>query len=443
MTRELTTDEKIDVLLARIDNLESEVLYLRKRLEKYENPKNSKNSSKPPSSDFPRQQKTQSLREPSDKKPGGQSGHEGTTLKCLSPDFIENHSPSYCNCCGEDLSAQPEFYVGKRQVIDIPPIIPVVTEHQLFERRCTCGHLNRSSYPLGVTAPVSYGGNVQSLISYLSIRQYLPVKRSAEFLKDVFNLPISTGGIDYVLNKVIKKAMVAYEFIRQNVLQNNVIGADETGVNINGQNNWAWTYQHPKATYIAINPNRGFNAIEQIMPEGFQNNVLVTDCWASYFKTDAGSHQLCTAHLLRELTYLKQRYKNDTWAERMSDLIIQSLNLRKTDCITKNDVDEIMNKFMDLLNEPVNEDLNELKTFRKRMVKYANHVFYFLLHKDVPPDNNGSERAIRNFKIKLKVSGFFKSIEGAKGYAVIRSVIDTAIKNDQNPLQIIKLIAQC
>lgn len=457
MTRQLTISERFEALFERIDNLESklylveeenqrlktEVVKLTKRLEKYENPKNSKNSSKPPSSDFPRQQRTQSLREPSNKKPGGQAGHEGTTLKCLSPDFIEEHSPSYCNCCGKDLSTQPELYVGKRQVIDIPPIIPFVTEHQLFEKRCTCGHLNRSSYPSGVNAPVSYGENVQALIAYLSIRQYLPIKRLSEFLKDVFSLPISTGGIDYVLNKVIKKAMVAYEFIRQNVLQNNVIGADETGVNINGQNNWAWTFQHSKATFIAINPNRGFNAIEKIMPEGFQNNVLVTDCWASYFKTNAGSHQLCTAHLLRELTFLKQRYKNDTWAERMSDLIVKSLNLRKTDCITKSNVDEIMNTFMSLLNEPVNKDMDELTTFRKRMVKYADHVFYFLLHKNVPPDNNGSERAIRNFKVKIKISGFFKSIEGARGYAVIRSVIDTAIKNEQNPLQIIKLIAQC
>jgi transposase len=446
MTRQLTISERFDALFERIDNLEAElhqvkeenkslttkVVQLTKRLEKYENPKNSKNSSKPPSSDFPRQQKTQSLREPSDKKPGGQSGHEGTTLKCLSPDFIENHSPSYCNCCGKDLSDQPDIYVGKRQVIDIPPIIPVVTEHQLFEKRCTCGHLNRSTYPSIVTAPVCYGENVQALIAYLSIRQFIPIKRLAEFLKDVFSLPISTGGIDYVLNKVIKKAMVAYGFIRQNVLQNNVIGADETGVNINGQNNWAWAFQHPKATFIAINPNRGFNAIEKIMPEGFQNNVLVTDCWASYFKTDAGSHQLCTAHLLRELTFLKERYKNDTWAERMSDLIVKSLNLRKTDCTTKSNVDEIMNTFLGLLNEPVNKDTDELTTFRKRMVKYADHVFYFLLHKDVPPDNNGSERAIRNFKVKIKISGFFKSIEGARGYAVIRSVIDTANKNEQN-----------
>jgi len=457
MTRHLTISERFDALFERIDNLEIELYHVKeenkslttkvaqltKRLEKYENPKNSKNSSKPPSSDFPRQQKTQSLREPSDKKPGGQAGHEGATLKCLSPDFIEEHSPSYCNCCGKDLSDQPDIYVGKRQVIDIPPIIPVVTEHQLFEKRCTCGHLNRSSYPKGVTAPVSYGGNAQALIAYLSIRQYLPVMRSAELLNDVFNLPISTGGIDYVLNKVIMKSMAAYEYIRQNVLQNNVIGADETGVNINGHNNWAWTFQHARATFIAINPNRGFNAIVEIMPEGFKNNVLLTDCWASYFKTDAGSHQLCTAHLLRELTFLKERHKKDTWAERMSDLIVRSLNLRKTDCITKSKVDEIMNLFTDLLNEPVNKDLDELTTFRKRMVKYADHVFYFLLHKDVPPDNNGSERAIRNFKIKQKISGFFKSPEGARGYAVIRSVIDTAIKNDQNPLQILNLITQC
>jgi len=443
MTRQLTTDEKIDALLERIDNLESEVLYLRKRLEKYENPKNSKNSSKPPSSDFPKQQKTQSLREPSEKKPGGQLGHEGTTLKCLSPDFIQEHSPSYCNCCGRDLSTQPELYVGKRQVIDIPAIIPFVTEHQLFEKRCTCGHLNRSSYPSGVNTSVSYGENVQALIAYFSIRQCLPVMRLAELFNDVFSLPVSTGGINCLLNKVKKKATVVYESIRLNVLRNNVIGADETGVNINGQNNWAWTFQHPRATFIAINPNRGFNAIEKIMPEGFQNNVLVTDCWASYFKTDAVSHQLCTAHLLRELTFLKERYKNDTWAKRLSDLIVVSLNIRKTDCITKSNVDEIRNTFMDLLNEPVNTDMDELTTFRKRMVKYADHVFYFLLHKDVPPDNNGSERAIRNFKVKLKISGFFKSIEGARSYAVIRSVIDTAIKNNQNPLQIIRLIAQC
>src|SRR5450756_285003 len=137
MTKELSTEEKFAMLFAHIGYLQSEIDRLKERLAKYENPKNSKNSSKPPSSDFPKQQRTQSLREPSDKKPGGQSGHEGTTLKMVStPDIIEDHSPFYCTCCGEDLSSEPGLFSGRRQVIDIPPIAPIVTEHQLFDKRC-------------------------------------------------------------------------------------------------------------------------------------------------------------------------------------------------------------------------------------------------------------------------------------------------------------------
>lgn len=436
--------EKIDGLLNRISSLESEVLCLTKRLAQYELPKNSQNSSRPPSSDFPKPQKTQSLRKPSGKKPGGQPGHDGTTLRMTSaPDITEHHSPFYCSCCGEDLSAQPGLFAGKRQVIDIPPIVPIVTEHQLFDKRCKCGHLNRASYPLCATSHVSYGENAQALIAYLSVRQYLPIKRLSEFLSDMFGLSVSTGGIDYILNKMQSKASVIYESIRQNVLTNNVIGADETGVNIDGSNNWGWTFQHQQATFIAIHPNRGYNAIEEIMPEGLQNSILVTDCWSSYFKTNAASHQLCTAHLLRELTFMKEKYKNHTWATRMSQLISKALGLRKDNKETKENVDEILGTFSGLISEPIGQDLEEVVVFQKRMAKYSDYVFNFLRNKDIPPDNNGSERAIRNFKVKLKISGFFKSFAGAQVYATLRSVIDTAIKNDQNPIQIIRLIAQC
>jgi len=444
MTKELTTEEKFAMLIAHIGYLESEIAHLKERLAKYENPKNSKNSSKPPSSDFPKPQRTQSLREPSDKKPGGQSGQEGTTLKMVStPDIIEDHSPFYCTCCGEDLSSEPGLFSGRRQVIDIPPIAPIVTEHQLFDKLCKCGHMNQASYPMGITAPVSYGENVQALIAYMSTRQFVPIKRTSEIFTDVFGIPISTGGVDYILNKVKSKAASTYESIRQSVLKNKVIGADETGVNINGKNHWAWTFQNDKATFIAIHPNRGYAAIEQIMPEGFQNNILVSDCWASYFKTNALSHQLCTAHLLRELKYLKEIYKKSTWAERMSLLIVNALALRKTDYITKASVDEVLISFGDLIDEPIDSALKELIPFHKRMVKYADFVFNFLQHEDVPPDNNGSERAIRNFKTKLKISGQFRSDGGAERFAVIRSIIDTAIKNDRNPLHITRLIAQC
>lgn len=100
----------------------------------------------------------------------------------------------------------------------------------------------------------------------------------AELLSDMFGLSVSTGGIDYILNKMQKKATVVYKSIRQNVLHNKVIGADETRVNINGKNNWAWTFQYEGATFIVIHLNRGFKAIEQIMPERLQSNILVTDC---------------------------------------------------------------------------------------------------------------------------------------------------------------------
>jgi len=459
MTEELSIlFAKIDGLMNRINYLECEVDRLNienqelrgqvdgltKRLSKYETPKNSQNSSRPPSSDFPKLQKTQSLREPSLKKPGGQPGHEGSTLRMTTPpSIIEQHASSYCICCGEDLSAQQGCFAGKRQVIDLPPIVPIVTEHQLFDKRCKCGYLNKASYPIGVIAPVSYGENVQALIAYLSVRQYLPIGRLSEFMSDMFGLSVSTGGIDYILGKMTRKASVVYESIRQEVLKNAVVGADETGVNINSKNNWAWTFQHDRATFIAIHPNRGSKAINEIMPEGLQNNILVTDCWSSYFKTKAVSHQLCTAHLLRELTFLKEKYKTDTWATRMSALITNALCLRRENNVTQIKVEQILNSFADLTIEPINEASKEVAVFQKRMVKYADYVFNFLQNKNVPPDNNGSERAIRNFKVKLKVSGFFKSFAGAKTYATLRSVIDTAIKNSQNPLEIIKLIAQC
>jgi transposase len=422
--------------------LRQENNFLKQQLEKYQTPKNSSNSSKPPSSDFPKIQKTQSLHTPSGKKQGGQPGHEGTTLKMAdTPDAVQKHSPNYCTCCGEDLSGYLPHFIGRRQVIDIPPIKPIITEHHIFEVCCQCGHNNRASYPDGVVTPVSYGPRVQSLVSYLSVRQYLPVERITELLSSLFGLSLSTGGVCYLLEKVKQKAAPAYESIRQFVLKGLVIGADETGVNINGKNFWAWTFQNPRATYIAINKSRGTKAIAQIMPEGFGNNILVTDCWPSYFKENAAGHQLCTAHLLRELKFLTQKYPDNTWAPRFSKLITDALQMRSEDQLTPQKSKEIIQTFQQLIKEPVNQKIKELVSFQKRMVKYSDYVFAFLDDHHIPPDNNASERAIRNFKVKLKVSNFFKSAAGSDGYAVIRSVIDTAIKNQQNPFEVTRLIA--
>jgi len=433
---------ELESLKTSYSQLQKENIFLKQQLEKYQTPKNSGNSSKPPSSDFPKIQKAQSLRTPSGKKPGGQPGHEGTTLKMSgTPDTIQQHSPNYCTCRGEDPSRYQAHSIGRRQVIDIPPIKPIVTEHQLFEVHCRCGHNNKASYPEGILTPVSYGPGVQSLVPYLSVRQYLPVERIAELLSSLCGLSLSTGGVCYLPEKAKQKALPVYETIRQIIANGKVTGADETGVNINGKNYWAWTFQNSVATYIAIHKSRGTKAIDQIMPKGFENNIPVTDCWPAYFKENAAGHQLCTAHLLRELKFLTQKYPDNTWAPRLSELITSAIHERKKDELSPQKSKEITQTFLGLIKEPVNQKIKELISFQKRMVKYSGYVFAFLDNPNIPPDNNASERAIRNFKVKLKVCNFFKSPTGSQTYAVIRSVIDTAIKNQQNPYEVTRLIA--
>jgi len=430
-------------LLAEVYTLRKENKKLQQELDKYRVTKDSSNSSMPPSSDLPKPKKTQSLRAPSGNKPGGQPGHKGNTLRMAeTPGVVRELKPVCCAGCGCPLDGHALVEAGRRQVIDIPPVVPVVTEYRVFKGTCKCGHQTVAQYPCNVETTVSYGANVQSLVAYLSVRQYMPVARIAEFFASVLGLKISTGGICYLLDKTGRKAATEYESIRQSVVESPIIGADETGVNINGKNHWAWAFQSTGATYIAVHAGRGTKAIGEIMPEGFDNNILVTDCWPSYFKKGAMSHQICTAHLQRDLNYLAQRFPANTWVKRLSGLIGNAIEMHRSGNLRQVKVDEIHRSFDLLLKEPASEkNIKELKTFQERMVKYQDYVFAFLDKPEIPPDNNASERAIRNFKVKQKVSGFFKSDEGADTYSIFRSIIDTSIKNGQNPYLTLKTIA--
>ena len=226
------------VLLKKVEELTQEVADLKHRLSKYENPKNSNNSSIPPSKDENRPRR-KSLREKSDRKVGGQKGREGKTLNMLeAPDVIEKHIPQYCKCCGNNISDITAKFVGKRQVFDIPEIKVNVTEHQIFKKVCTCGYETTSGFPAEANAPVSYGNNIESMIGYFHARQYIPFKRMQEIFRDIFNTPISEGGIHYLLNKLVEKSQPAYDLIKQKLISNNkyAIGADETGMKVSGIN---------------------------------------------------------------------------------------------------------------------------------------------------------------------------------------------------------------
>jgi transposase len=435
----------VQTLLQTIQKLEARVATLEAELAVYKNKKNSTNSHLPPSQDQNRPRKNQSLREPTDRKAGGQPGHAGTTLECRSTvDETIKHSPAECSSCGSNLSNHSEQLVSTRQLIDIPTIVLKCIEHQVYKKQCSCGHISVGNFPNHVTSAVQYGPNTESLIAYLHARQYLPYARTKEFLNDVMGLPISTGGINNILQRIAQKALPAYNKIKEKIEQATYIGADETGVNINGKNHWAWTWQNDTLTCAA---GRGFKTIAAAFEKGLPNATLVHDRWPCHFQMHTNAHQICTAHLLRELNYINELYKDKCkWATAFKVLLQNAIQLKKE--LTTADYyypnikrDALFEKLHHWLLYPIDEGHKKSKTLQKKLLAKRDCIFYFLLQSNVPPDNNGSERAIRNIKVKQKISGQFKTLESANVFAILRSVIDTTIKNGKNVLNALHLIA--
>jgi transposase len=436
----------IALLLEENKQLKQRIQAVEQQLARFTTRKDSHNSSIPPSKDENRPKRTNSLREPSGKKPGGQPGHEGKTLEMTdNPDQIIDHRSSFCPNCGGDVSNVPAEVVETRQVIDIPVIKQVVTEHRVYKYRCTCGHVFQSDFPLNVPWKVSYGKMLESLVGYFSVRQYLPFKRLQELMRDVFGVSISEGGIHCLLNRLANNGTTAYEMIRQEVMDSPVIGTDETGMDVNGKKHWFWTWQSKLATYIAASPNRGMNTIDEHTEDISETAVLVHDCWKAHFQTPVGKHQLCTVHLIRELNYLEELYKL-AWPARFRIMLLEAERLKKRivpkDYLYPVHGRSLLEKELDsLLSEEIDQKYKQLVTFQKRIIRYRDHVFTFLYDPAVPSHNNDSEKAIRNVKVKQKVSGQFKTFTGAENFAILRSIIDTAIKNKQDVLGALNVVA--
>ncbi len=444
-------DEIILILLDRLDQTEKLVLELKDEITQLKEQlisKNSRNSSKPPSTEIAPPKRTKSLRKATGLKPGGQLGHKGSGLKMVSePDVVDKRIPKYCKGCGSDMSDTPAEFLGRRQLIDIPPIVPIVTEQQIYSRICTCGHTTCGQYSPNAKAPVGYGENIESMVAYFHARQYLPVNRMKELFNDLFGTSMSTGGISHILGRFAEKTTPVHDLIREKLQSSPFVGSDETGCKVNGKLDWFWVWQSPKLTYIAHSSSRGKKAIDDNFPNGFPNSILGHDAWRPQVNTVAKGHQLCTAHMLRELEYLKELYSNDPWAEHFSELLHRSLRLRYSMGQQKTvDPEEqrmrIMERFNELLTEPPDLKYSKAYTFFRRILRYQDHIFTFLSEPEAPPDNNSSERAIRNVKVKQKMSGQFKASTAAMNFAKVRSVIDTTIKNSQNVMEALRLIAR-
>jgi len=423
--------EEIHQLKQEITTLKEEIIVLRKG-------KNSTNSSKPPSTDF---NTKKSLRKSGEKKSGGQPGHEGHTLEISSsPDQIIKHEACFCRNCGNDLEKTASRLLEKRQIVDLPPCIPIYSEHQVFVKQCSCGHDNEGNFPEYLKASIQYGSSIESIVAYLSVRQYMSYNRIAQYLRHVYNLPISEGTIANMLIRFASKATLAYQKIKTNLLGSAVVGSDETGAKVNGSKAWIHTWQDKSNTYIICNPSRGSKAIESEFPNGFPKSILVSDAWPAQLKTPAKGHQLCLAHLQRELKHFTEDLKN-LWSEKIYALFKESLKVQRNNQYGL----EITNSFQEKLHTLLSEDIvlpDKINAFRKRLIKNKDSLFKFLMDPQIPSDNNGSERAIRNIKVKQKISGQFKSLQGANCFVIIRSIIDTIIKRGLDVFEGLKQIAK-
>lgn len=431
-------EAKISVLVNRIDNLEKELAI-------YKKGKNSGNSHIPPSSDLRKPKRNQSLREVTDKKRGGQQGHEGSSLSFSAfPDQIITHIPHYCRLCGDDLSSVQAVCIGRRQVIDIPLPTVLCTEHQAFSKTCCCGMVNKGDFPINVNAGVQYGSRIEALTAYLNVRQYMPYGRIQEFYSQVLGLSISQGGIVGLMDRFTEKALPVYQQIKNRVEKAACLGTDETGAKVNGKTNWFWTWQNQALTFIVRSASRGYKTIAETFPYGLPNAVLVHDRWAAHFQCKSEHRQVCLAHLFRDLNYIQQVYKSK-WAESFKQLLKKAIALGDQAAYDGLSASSARDGFETELAELLKQQL-PLKhkfaiTLQKKLRKISENILCFLHYNYVPSDNNGSERAIRNIKVKHKISGGFRSTQGADSFAVLRSVIDTTVKSGQQVFYTLSLIA--
>jgi transposase len=341
------------------------------------------------------------------------------------------------------LSALPEKVSEVRQSIDIPlPVCPIVTNHESIEKRCTCGHCNRGTFPAEVKSGVSYGPNLHAAVTYLSVIQHIPFKRLVGVIKDFYGIELSQGTVSNILNRMRKQSLPAYQAIRSSIEKSAVTGADETGEKLNGKLHWMWVFQNELLTYIFQHPSRGKEAIDSHFPDGLPKTILVTDRHRSYFNMETAGHQLCLAHLLRELIYLGELNKEQTWSTDMLELLRESIHKRKTIPFGEIDVGCIKDRFEVLLKKDLKTLDPKYESLRKSLEKYKDYVFQFLKREDVPSDNNASESKIRPLKVKQKVSGMFKSEEGANTFTQLYSIVYKAKKPDKDPFLALIAVAK-
>ena len=449
----LSKDELIDLVLslaARLDELERRLGL------------NSTNSGKPPSSDGlskppagkQKRRRTGSLREKSGRKPGGQKGHEGETLRQVAePDAITDHYPETCPNCGSGLTPEMSTGHGARQVFDLPEPRPlVVMEHRAHRCRCgRCGRQTRADFPAGVTGPVRYGARIGAMVVYLSHYQLLPEDRLAELMADLFAVALVPATVARMGRSRARRFEGVVEVIRDLVKSAPVKHMDETGLRVGGRTQWLHVVSSAGLTFYRVSAGRG-SLLDGVA------GIVVHDHWKPYFTMQGVDHALCNAHHLRELQALIEIEK-EGWARKMQRLLrraCHAANLaRERGVALQPSLVEGFRRWWDAITAegirfheaqpplgPAPAEGQAKRRGRKprrtghnlllRLQARKEDALRFLANLAVPFTNNQAEQDVRMAKLKQKISGGFRSEQGANDFATIRGFISTAKKQGWN-----------
>lgn len=426
--------------------------------------KNSQNSGKPPSSDNPFDKPApKSQRKRHGRKTGGQPGHEGHTLKAvLHPDYEVIHRVQSCQHCQRSLETVPVTESDHRQVFDLPKIRMEVTQHTAEMKVCpVCGCENRAEFPAGVEQPVQYGPEVKALAVYLNQYQMVPLERVSELFSDMYGHSLAEGTILNANQAVAQQVQGINEVVKVHLTEHEAaVHFDETGVGINGKLHWLHSASTALLTHYAVHAKRGQAAMEEIGILPKLKGIAIHDGWASYFAYLEVTHALCNAHHLRELEFLKDRYPQG-WETQMMSLLREMkewVDLSRTEHnpLSSEQIAQFEQRYDALIEEgllanPLTEEdptqpkkrgrtkKSKPRNLLERLKEHKPATLAFLHDLNVPFDNNQAERDIRMVKVKQKVSGCFRSINGADVFCTVRAYISTARKNGQSILVVLRM----
>lgn len=451
----LLTDEN-GALRDRLDRMAEQLAELQRRLDL-----NSRNSSKPPSSDGLAKPAPRSRREVTDRRPGGQPGHEGRTLHQVSdPDERVVHSPAACGGCGSSLAGAPVTSTETRQVFDLPEVTLRVVEHVLEHRRCGCGQTTMAPVPVGAGAPVQYGPGLRGVATYLLAAQHLPLARTAELLTELFGATVSEGTLATWYAAAASALQPFEQAMADRLAEEDVLGADETGARVAGALAWIHALRTDRLTLYSVSARRGVEAMTDagVLPRLGAGTVLVHDFWAPYWNFDV-THAVCGAHLLRELAAAAEIDGQASWSDAIDRLLCEinrtTIAAREAGAHTLSPrlLAGYRRRYDELITAgwAANPDHSPGGSGKRRRPKHVNLLDRLDGHRDevlrfaadlrVPFTNNGSEQDVRPVKIRMKVAGCLRTMAGAEAFCRLRSYLSTARKQGQPGFIAMRMLA--